>query len=48
MVSPMRFLPTEDLDRANGVRNLCDNLNTRVRLWGNRNETELYEANGGT
>ena len=46
MISSMRCPPTEDLDRANGIHNLGDNLNTRVRLRGNRNETESHEVNG--
>ena len=37
-ISSMSFLPTEDLDRTNDIHNLGDNLNTRLRLRGNRSE----------
>jgi len=48
MIPSIRFLSTEGLDRADAIHNLGGGLDMRVHLWGNRNETELYEANGET
>jgi len=38
MASSVRLLQTEDPDPANSIHNLGGGLNTRICLWGNRNE----------
>ena len=40
------FLPTEDLDHANDVHDFSYNLNARIRLQENLNETGSHKVNG--